>query len=55
MYTTEQTTPTKTIMITVNGEPIGRKLIIDSVTYAPVTEPEWAPSMTDLGMNQSTL
>ncbi|MFS0870703.1 hypothetical protein [Paenibacillus xylanilyticus] len=55
MYTTEQTTPTKTIMITVNGEPIGRKLIIDSVTYAPVTEPEWTPSTTDLGMNQSTL
>ncbi|GAB1157498.1 hypothetical protein YWY31_35230 [Paenibacillus illinoisensis] len=55
MYTTEQTTPTKTIMITVNGEPIGRKLIIDSVTYAPVREPEWVASMTEMGMNQPTV
>jgi len=36
MHTTEHAAPTKKITITVNGEPIGRDLIIDSVTYVPV-------------------
>ncbi|MDP4099003.1 hypothetical protein OIN60_19955 [Paenibacillus sp. P96] len=26
----------KTIMITVNGKPINKELVIDSVTYAPI-------------------
>ncbi|MBR2567209.1 MAG: hypothetical protein IKE29_21715 [Paenibacillus sp.] len=40
MYTQKPNTLTKTIVITVNGEPVGRKLIIDSVTFAPVSETE---------------
>ena len=51
MYTTEQTTSTKTIMITVNGKPIGRKLIIDSVTYAPVSNPDALHSLHKMGMD----
>ncbi|WP_440117095.1 hypothetical protein [Paenibacillus sp. QZ-Y1] len=55
MYTTEQATTTKTIMITVNGEPVGRELIIDSITYALITEPESVQSSHKMGMNQPTV
>ncbi|MGC5775624.1 hypothetical protein [Paenibacillus pabuli] len=55
MYTSEQTTTTKTIMITVNGEPIGRELIIDSVTYAPVNNPESLQSLHKMGANSTAV
>ncbi|MDN4600357.1 MULTISPECIES: hypothetical protein [Paenibacillus] len=55
MYTTEQAATTKTIMITVNGEPIGRELIIDSITYAPITEPESVQKLHKMGMNPSAI
>ncbi|WP_186331429.1 hypothetical protein [Paenibacillus xylanexedens] len=42
MYASNQNASTKTIMITLNGEPVGRKLIIDSVTYAPVDQTDSA-------------
>ncbi|MDO7907166.1 hypothetical protein Q5741_12175 [Paenibacillus sp. JX-17] len=35
----EQNQTYKKILITVNGEPIERELIVDSVTYAPVSRP----------------
>ena len=55
MHSTERGTPTKTIMITVNGEPIGRKLIIDSVTYAPIAETEWNESIPQILNNSSAM
>ncbi|WP_162842433.1 hypothetical protein [Paenibacillus sp. O199] len=55
MYTTKQAATTKTIMITVNGEPIGRELIIDSITYAPITEPDSVQSLHKMGIYPSTI
>jgi hypothetical protein len=55
MYTTKQAATTKTIMITVNGEPIGRELIIDSITYAPITNPDSIQNSHKMGMNTSTI
>ncbi|WP_181151035.1 hypothetical protein [Paenibacillus sp. PCH8] len=52
MYTADQNTSTKTIMITVNGEPVGRKLVIDSVTYAPIAEADSVQYLHKMGMNQ---
>ncbi|WP_405155596.1 hypothetical protein [Paenibacillus sp. FSL K6-0108] len=52
MYTTKQT---KTIKITVNGEPIGRELIIDSITYAPITEPDSIQDLHKIGIGSSTI
>ena len=37
----------KKVMITVNGEPVGKGLVIDSVTYAPVREQETMASMVE--------
>ncbi|MGF6356412.1 hypothetical protein ABIE27_004330 [Paenibacillus sp. 4624] len=51
MYVSNQSTSTKTIMITLNGEPVGRKLIIDSVTYAPVAETDNAQYMHKMEHN----
>lgn len=42
-------------MITVNGEPIGRELIIDSITYAPITEPDSVQSLHKMGIDPSTI
>ncbi|WFR62623.1 hypothetical protein P9222_31455 [Paenibacillus amylolyticus] len=55
MYTAEQNTSTKTIMITVNGEPVGRKLVIDSVTYAPVIEADGTQVLHKMGINHPTV
>ncbi|MBT2287375.1 hypothetical protein J7E78_28190 [Paenibacillus polymyxa] len=55
MYTTDQNTSTKTIMITVNGEPVGRKLVIDSVTYAPVNEADGAQHLHKMGIGRPTV
>lgn len=55
MYTTKQAATTKTIMITVNGEPIGRELIIDSITYAPITEPDSVQNLHKMGIKPSTI
>ncbi|MEK4662123.1 hypothetical protein MHH93_09515 [Priestia sp. FSL H7-0729] len=55
MYTANQNTSTKTIMITVNGEPVGRKLVIDSVTYAPVIEADGTQVLHKMGMNHPTV
>lgn len=51
MYASNQNTSTKTIMITLNGEPVGRKLIIDSVTYAPVAETDSVQYMHKIECN----
>ncbi|WP_322902935.1 hypothetical protein [Paenibacillus campi] len=37
----------KKVMITVNGEPVGKGLVIDSVTYAPVREHELTASVVE--------
>ncbi|WP_342554589.1 hypothetical protein [Paenibacillus sp. FSL R7-0652] len=55
MYVSNQTTATKTIMITVNGEPVGRKLIIDSVTYAPVSETDSTQYMHKMEIDHSAV
>jgi len=55
MYTTDQNTSTKTIMITVNGEPVGRKLVIDSVTYAPVNEADGVQYLHKMGVDHPTV
>ncbi|WP_340019496.1 hypothetical protein [Paenibacillus sp. FSL H3-0457] len=55
MYTTDQNTSTKTIMITVNGEPVGRKLVIDSVTYAPVNEVDGVQYLHKMGIDHPTV
>ncbi|MFX3651148.1 MAG: hypothetical protein ACE3K2_05015 [Paenibacillus sp.] len=55
MYTANQNTSTKTIMITVNGEPVGRKLVIDSVTYAPVIEADGAHILHKMGIDHPTV
>ncbi|WP_336759251.1 hypothetical protein [Paenibacillus sp. USHLN196] len=55
MYTADQNTSTKTIMITVNGEPVGRKLVIDSVTYAPVTEAGNTQNLQKMGIDHPTV
>ena len=55
MYVSNQSTSTKTIMITLNGEPVGRKLIIDSVTYAPVAETDSVQYMHKLERNHSAV
>ncbi|GGH56740.1 hypothetical protein [Paenibacillus silvae] len=51
MCTSDHNTLTKTIIITVNGEPVGRKLIIDSVTYAPVPETDCVQYMHNMEIN----
>ena len=51
MYVSNQSASTKTIMITLNGEPVGRKLIIDSVTYAPVNQTDSAQYMHKIEHN----
>ncbi|MEK4074706.1 MULTISPECIES: hypothetical protein [Paenibacillus] len=55
MYTADQNTSTKTIMITVNGEPVGRKLVIDSVTYAPVNEADSVQYLHKMGIDHPTV
>lgn len=55
MYVPNESTSTKTIMITLNGEPVGRKLIIDSVTYAPVAETDSAQYMHKMEHNQQAV
>lgn len=54
MYRADQNTSTKTIMITVNGEPV-RKLVIDSVTYAPVSEEDAVPYLHKMGLDHPTV
>ncbi|PYE48521.1 hypothetical protein HUB98_22845 [Paenibacillus barcinonensis] len=51
MCTSNHNILTKTIIITVNDEPVGRKLIIDSVTYAPVIETDSAQHMHKMEIN----
>ncbi|MFD1885885.1 hypothetical protein [Paenibacillus wenxiniae] len=37
----------KKVMITVNGEPVGKGLVIDSVTYAPVRDIDTTASLIE--------
>ncbi|WP_186333534.1 hypothetical protein [Paenibacillus xylanexedens] len=55
MYAADQNTSTKTIIITVNGEPVGRKLVIDSVTYAPVTKADVTQYLHKMGIDHTTV